>query len=83
MSDWQALELHWLRPELALIWAAVGAVLLLLWFWQTRQSSQGQHKHWIDPELLQALSGNAIKQGRRQTMPALTIAFVCLGIAMA
>lgn len=83
MNSWQVPELHWLRPELALAWAAAGAVLLLLWFWQTRQSGQAQHKHWIDPELLQALSGGAMRKRRRQIMPALTVAFLLLGIAAA
>lgn len=83
MNGWQALELHWLRPELALVWAAAGLVCLLLWLWQTRQSGQTQHKDWIDPELLQALSGSAMKKRRRQVMPALTIAFLLLGLAVA
>lgn len=83
MNALNTLGLHFLRPELALLAAGAGLLLLLFWLLQTRHSGQGQHKHWIDPELLAALSGSALKRQRRQTMPALSIAFVMLGIALA
>lgn len=77
-----AIGLHFLRPEFGILWAGIGLVLMLLWFWQSRGSSQRAHKDWIDPELLEALSGHSIRKRRRQTMPAMTIAFVLLGIAI-
>lgn len=83
MNALNGLGLHFLRPELAFLWAGAGLLLLICWLLQTRHSGQGQHKHWIDPELLAALSGSAVKRQRRQTIPALTIAFIMLGIALA